>query len=447
MIIKSPQGSGTNYTFNNPLLGYTIDYHLSTKISKTANNQYSIWDNGVAYDKIILNCTWLLNLSEAADFSDIFSDYLKSRGSLIDIIVTTGSGFYPMGSQNGDNGTYTFIVVGYDQQSTTGNPSNQIYFNLKLQATGTIPSYTPDSNINVGSLSVGTIDNLRYPDAYHTPDYSINFVAQATEDSSYYLIDRLSGDKYESELNLVLPQSNMANLINYLKNTVRGNAVNIVTPANSYMFGIENSSTATYSCKLIQDVITQKHELYNRWSTTLKFSLINPVIEYESVYPSLSVYTVRAGWMYSDYKPYMACDPSKSLTGDGLGGSWYLPGVIAYQRFHIDVGSEQIIERIYYENFHISGAYTTGGIKTFTFWGTNSEAAFQEITYGIDTDWTQLTISSSILSEHTGSDIADPKYIIVTNSTAYRYYGFKFAENWGSMDVFGIRRIELQKVV
>ncbi len=42
--------------------------------------------------------------------------------------------------------------------------------------------------------------------------------------------------------------------------------------------------------------------------------------------------------------------------------------------------------------------------------------------------------------------MADPKYITVTNSTAYRYYAFKFADAYGSIYYMGVRRIELQTV-
>jgi len=40
--------------------------------------------------------------------------------------------------------------------------------------------------------------------------------------------------------------------------------------------------------------------------------------------------------------------------------------------------------------------------------------------------------------------VADPKFIDVDNDTAYRYYAFKFADNWGYAYNMGVRRIELQ---
>ena len=121
-----------------------------------------------------------------------------------------------------------------------------------------------------------------------------------------------------------------------------------------------------------------------------------------------------------------------------------MPGAITNQRFHIDLGSAIVIEKILYDNFHISGGVTNAGVKNFTFWGSNNAAAFADLTYGTDTGWTQLTTSQSIFDRHVDVDQKDPKYIVVTNTVAYRYYVFKFADNWGNTDYMGVRRIVLE---
>jgi len=119
---------------------------------------------------------------------------------------------------------------------------------------------------------------------------------------------------------------------------------------------------------------------------------------------------------------------------------------ITNQRFHIDLGLVKVIDRIYYENLHYFGTITNAGVKNFTFWGSNSVSDFNDLVYAHDGTWTQLTTNVSQFDEHIASDQEDPKYISVTNTTAYRYYAFKFANNWGSTSLMGIRRIELQQV-
>ena len=148
----------------------------------------------------------------------------------------------------------------------------------------------------------------------------------------------------------------------------------------------------------------------------------------------------------TNYWAYYATDPTKSLTGSHTTNSWLsASGSNTNQRFHIDLGSAKIVKKIYYENFHGTGSLTDRGVQNFTFWGSNTGAGtFDDLVYANDEGWTQLTISQSTFDQHTASDVADPKYITVTNSTAYRYYAFKFADNYTSATYIGVRRIELQ---
>jgi hypothetical protein len=143
--------------------------------------------------------------------------------------------------------------------------------------------------------------------------------------------------------------------------------------------------------------------------------------------------------------PYRATNPSLSLTGPVLTYCWMSSALATTsQRFHIDLGSAKVIKKIYYENFHTSGIDTNYGIKTFTFWGSNTASSFAELTYATDTGWTQLPCSQATFDEHAAADAVDPKYITVTNFTPYRYYAIKIADNWGSGTAMAVRRIELQ---
>ena len=170
---------------------------------------------------------------------------------------------------------------------------------------------------------------------------------------------------------------------------------------------------------------------------------------YTSEYPpAYSDTYVKATTKYSaSYWPYYATDPSTSLIGSGLtaGRSWIsVSGTNTNQRFHIDLGSAKVIQRIYYENYHSGGLTTNAGIKAFTMQGSNVATAFSTLTYATDTDWTNLTTGASEFDQHVAADQADPKYILVTNSTAYRYYALKISTNWGFTTYVAVRRIELQ---
>lgn len=166
--------------------------------------------------------------------------------------------------------------------------------------------------------------------------------------------------------------------------------------------------------------------------------------EYTSVYPPAynTTYVKATTELHAAHN---ATDPSKPLIGIWNGNAWVTPnGNPSQQRFHIDLGEAKVVKRIYYENSHFKGGTTNTGVKNFTLWGSNSADSFAELTYGTDTGWTQLNTSQSTFDVHISADQADPKYITVNNSTAYRYYAFKFADNHGNAQEMGVRRIELQ---
>ena len=168
---------------------------------------------------------------------------------------------------------------------------------------------------------------------------------------------------------------------------------------------------------------------------------------YSSVYPpEHSTTYVKATSEYGKGYPWFATDPALSLIGDWDWNAWVSnTGNYTNQRFHIDLGEAIVIKRIYYENLHKSGTFTNGGVQNFTFWGGNTgSGSFDDLVYDNDDGWTQLTTSQGTFDQHTASNVADPKYIDVTNTTAYRYYAFKFADTWG-WTYMGVRRIELQR--
>lgn len=175
--------------------------------------------------------------------------------------------------------------------------------------------------------------------------------------------------------------------------------------------------------------------------------LIGYCATYTSQYPpeQSDTYVKSTTKSGTTYWAYFATDPAKSLTGDGTNNSWLTPwGKKTNQRFHIDLGSAKVIKRIYYENAHHIGLATGRGAQNFTFWGSNTAGDFADLVYVNDGTWVAITgLSQSTFDVHAAVDVADPKYIVVTNSTAYRYYAFKFADNYGD-DYMGVRRIELQ---
>ncbi len=158
----------------------------------------------------------------------------------------------------------------------------------------------------------------------------------------------------------------------------------------------------------------------------------------------------------TNYWPYFATDPSKLLTGDGVGTSWLSEagaGGIANQRINMDAGVAIILVRVYYENFHNGVGSLDIGAKNFKLWGSASATAFADTTWLSDADmiaagWTQLTALDVLtglaqFTQHAAADASDPQYLTVAGAASWRYYSWKFADNWGAGDYMGVKRIEL----
>jgi hypothetical protein len=210
---------------------------------------------------------------------------------------------------------------------------------------------------------------------------------------------------------------------------------------------ITSSSTITYSVTNSNDyseILSNSRQTPDQTAVFAAGGLEYPPAHTDTYVKATSEYDYN-------YHPYYATDPAKSLIGVGVGQSWAsVTGGTTNQRFHVDLGTAKVITNVYYENFHVSGSGSggagfdrTSGVKNFTLWGSNTAGAFANLTYGTDTDWTQLTTSQSTFDEHSAADAPDPKYISVTNTTAYRYYAFKFADNYGNAVAMGVRRITL----
>jgi len=167
---------------------------------------------------------------------------------------------------------------------------------------------------------------------------------------------------------------------------------------------------------------------------------------YLSVIPVLDANNVKATTSFPGQYPYLAADSAQPLTGGVDGVCWTIdyPGVTSDQRFHVAFSTGHVVKRIYYENLHRSGTQTDQGAKNFTFWGSNDINAFNELTYSIDTGWTQIG-GALQFAEHVGSDVADPRYIVVPNTVSYKYYAVKIADCWGGA-MFGLRRLLLQEL-
>lgn len=157
-------------------------------------------------------------------------------------------------------------------------------------------------------------------------------------------------------------------------------------------------------------------------------------------------YTNASSTHSANFSAWNAVNLTKSLNGTWGNNSWMSQaGTNSSQRFNIDLGDYYNINQIYYENQHNSGTFTNTSVKNITFWGSNSPESFNNFSYSNDTGWTQLTLNGTAFLQHVAADTVDPHAMeVVNNSAWYRYYSFKFANNYGNYSYMGVRRIGLQ---
>jgi len=224
----------------------------------------------------ICRCDWFLGLADTNSLIDIFQDSAKGRAADVTIKLGTSSGWYPFGPDKGDSGDFIVRLLGVSPMASIGHPADYFRTSCEFVFVGSYPVYALPSTQIDGSLQIGTIANLRYPQSMHVQTARYAVRTSVTHNASAYANDRTStADEYECSMDLTQCQANAALLVNHLAGTVRANNVNVIPPANSYLFGRENGSTATYVCQWIQKEITVKHSQHDQFDMSLQFSRVS----------------------------------------------------------------------------------------------------------------------------------------------------------------------------
>lgn len=252
-----------------PYYQYTSILTMGLHYSKT-NTGYKIYDDGSPYD--IRRCdinTMLLSASDQDLMYSFFSDIDKGRGNNVVLSLGSDSGFFPFLPDKGDSGDFICSVINYNPGQAQLKPFLQHSNTLSIIMVYA-PSYTPGSTESEGSLQIGTLTTLRPVQTFPNVTSELSIIREVSRGGIVSSVDiGSSADSFETDLNIDLRPGNAAALITYLQSTRSGD-ISIVTPANSWLFGIEGGSSGTYSCKLLSNEIKMTHENFNLFKTTLR---------------------------------------------------------------------------------------------------------------------------------------------------------------------------------
>jgi hypothetical protein len=269
-------GASTDYTVKNPQWGYSTIIDLPFEIEKLDNGDYSIWDNGINFDIRKCKCTFMLSLAQANTLLTALTTNSVGRAATLTLMLGTNSGFYPFGPDKGDSGNFTIRVLNFKPLSSIGHPADFFPIEIEFQNISTYPAYSMPAELQEGDLQIGTITGLRYPQGMHEQNFEFGIKPIITQGSEVYNIDSASNsDSYDSQMGMSLCYNKAAALIEHLTATVRASTLSIIPPANSYLFGRLNASTATYTCNWIDKQIEIQNPSFNNFTFNLNFHRIS----------------------------------------------------------------------------------------------------------------------------------------------------------------------------
>jgi hypothetical protein len=197
----------------------------------------------------------------------------------------------------------------------------------------------------------------------------------------------------------------------------------------------DSETSSTSSSSYVENWSSSSSSSYiENWSSSSSYSSSSSsdyCPYYESVYPTLDTDHVKATSKFStSFQPWYTCDPSKPLIGNWNGNEWLSAATgdsspQTNQKFNIDLGSQIVVKRIYYENAISDvgdGWNSCAGVKDYNFYGTNDVDAFNNTTYSNTTNL--VLLKSGTFVRHPDSAVEDPHYIQVKNGNSYQYYVF-----------------------
>jgi hypothetical protein len=260
-----------------PEYGYKSIVSLGIDVEKLDDGTYTIYDNGTTYDKYRCECWIILTPTEMANLNTFLKTSARANTS-ISLAMPSGSGFFPFTPLRGDAGTFTVAVIVSDTEKIGESP--YLYFRVKLiiYNQSTFPSYSIGTVDNEGAFNV-TLDDTtitgRFPIGWTNPSGELGIYDAILEDNSVEYVDRgITREKWTSNLKFTWSKNNTANFLSKLISTVRGGDFTITPQENTYMYGRDLASTATYTTRIIQDTIDITHDNCNQFTFSI---LVNKI--------------------------------------------------------------------------------------------------------------------------------------------------------------------------
>jgi len=254
-------------TIRTPQYRYIALLNMGLHYAKTTYG-YSVWDDGLGYDYRTCKVSkWLLDSDECQALNAFLTTTSRGLPFTLDL-GDTPSGFFPFGPDYGDCGEFTVQLIDFNLSGILFDPKKFFNASVELRCIAH-PTYTPADPIQQGNLRIGRVSGLPTPQVEVSPDCYASTVTVSRRGGALSVIDLgVPADRSETKFELALNTSNAAALVAELQ-YIRADDCSIVTPVNSYLFGVPGGGSGTYITKQLSPTLNITHQGCNRFSTAL----------------------------------------------------------------------------------------------------------------------------------------------------------------------------------
>ena len=267
----SPQAA-YSVTIKAPYHGYTTTVRMGLHYSRTQAG-WVIGDDGSTYDSRTCEIpTWLLDNTDQLALNTFLNDVDIGRGNNFQLeLGASASGFFPFGADLGDKNNFIVSIIDFDRKGAQLNPYLHHLNSLTIAyVSGSSSAYTPASAEAEGTLQIGTVTTLRPVQTMPQAVQEQSILREVSRGGVVTSCDLgTSGDYVETALDLEMRPGNCAALITYLL-TARGGDITVITPANTWLFGLPNDYMGTYTTRLLSPEIKITHDNFNLFKTQIK---------------------------------------------------------------------------------------------------------------------------------------------------------------------------------
>jgi hypothetical protein len=232
---------------------------------------YKTFDAGATYDIRSCECVFRLDATQANSLLGFIDT--TARGRNVTLTLPSGSGMRPFGPDKNDTGAWTVSAEILDSPGVMDAP--YLYFDIKTRLVNqsTHPAYSLPAELNEGSISIGTVDNVKFPQGWFKPENRLGLNIDYGMSGIAKYIDR--GGYADAHINTAIyncSQAKAAAIVDYLTGIARAEPFTLTTADNQYAFGRRSGGAGSYTVRLIQNEITIVHNGHDNFDIGLSLS-------------------------------------------------------------------------------------------------------------------------------------------------------------------------------